>query len=80
MPQDGMLTNGPKKPRYFRTNLGLTWNQLGTCTAVFAVTLFGGIIDMGRLIPASTGRSAKRYGMIYVRRYDDGTGDLARLR
>ena len=29
---------------------------------------------------ASTGEYAKRYGFIYVRRYDDGTGDFARLR
>lgn len=36
-----------------------------------------GCID---LISASTGEFAKRYGMIYVRRYDDGTGDFARLK
>ena len=29
---------------------------------------------------ASTGEYAKRYGFIYVRRHDDGTGDFARLR
>ena len=32
------------------------------------------------LVSASTGEYAKRYGMIYVRRYDDGTGDFARLK
>lgn len=36
-----------------------------------------GCID---LISASTGEYAKRHGMIYVRRYDDGTGDFARLK
>ena len=36
-----------------------------------------GCID---LVSASTGEYAKRYGMIYVRRYDDGTGDFARLK
>lgn len=36
-----------------------------------------GCID---LVSASTGEYAKRYGMIYVRRYDDGTGDYARLK
>lgn len=36
-----------------------------------------GCID---LVSASTGEYAKRYGFIYVRRYDDGTGDLARLK
>ena len=36
-----------------------------------------GCID---LVSASTGEYAKRYGMIYVRRYDDGTGDFKRFR
>lgn len=36
-----------------------------------------GCID---LVSATTGEYAKRYGMIYVRRYDDGTGDFARLK
>ena len=36
-----------------------------------------GCID---LVSASTGEYAKRYGMIYVCRYDDGTGDFARLK
>ena len=36
-----------------------------------------GCID---LVSASTGEYEKRYGMIYVRRYDDGTGDFARLK
>lgn len=30
------------------------------------------------LISASTGEMAKRYGFIYVDKYDDGTGDLSR--
>ena len=34
-----------------------------------------GCID---LVSASTGEMAKRYGMIYVDKYDDGTGDLKR--
>ncbi len=36
-----------------------------------------GCID---LVSASTGEMAKRYGMIYVEKYDDGTGSLARRR
>ncbi|MDO4555014.1 MAG: glycoside hydrolase family 1 protein [Lachnospiraceae bacterium] len=36
-----------------------------------------GCID---LVSASTGEYEKRYGFIYVRRYDDGTGDFARLK
>ena len=36
-----------------------------------------GCID---LVSASTGEMAKRYGFIYVDKYDDGTGTLARSR
>ena len=36
-----------------------------------------GCID---LVSASTGEMAKRYGFIYVKKYDDGTGDLSRLK
>lgn len=32
------------------------------------------------LVSASTGEMAKRYGLIYVNKYDDGTGDLSRRR
>ena len=34
-----------------------------------------GCID---LVSASTGEMAKRYGFIYVDKYDDGSGDLSR--
>ena len=34
-----------------------------------------GCID---LVSASTGDMAKRYGFIYVEKYDDGSGDLSR--
>ena len=34
-----------------------------------------GCID---LVSASTGERAKRYGFIYVEKYDDGTGNLNR--
>ena len=36
-----------------------------------------GCID---LVSASTGEMAKRYGFIYVNKFDDGTGDLRRER
>lgn len=36
-----------------------------------------GCID---LVSASTGEMAKRYGFIYVDKYDDGTGTLERSR
>ena len=34
-----------------------------------------GCIDV---VSASTGEMAKRYGLVYVDKYDDGTGDLSR--
>lgn len=36
-----------------------------------------GCID---LVSLSTGEMAKRYGLIYVNKFDDGTGDLRRER
>ena len=36
-----------------------------------------GCID---LISASTGEMAKRYGFIFVEKYDDGSGDYSRRR
>ena len=36
-----------------------------------------GCID---LVSASTGEMAKRYGFIYVNKFDDGTGDFSRKR
>ena len=32
------------------------------------------------LVSASTGEMEKRYGLVYVDKYDDGTGDLSRRR
>lgn len=32
------------------------------------------------VVSASTGEMAKRYGLVYVKKYDDGTGDLSRIR
>ena len=32
------------------------------------------------VVSDSTGKMAKRYGFVYVSKYDDGTGDLKRIR
>ena len=32
------------------------------------------------LVSASTGEMAKRYGLVYVKKYNDGTGDLTRVK
>ena len=32
------------------------------------------------VVSASTGEMAKRYGLVFVDKYDDGTGDLSRIR
>ena len=53
----------------------------GTVHDSYRIDLMGytpwGCID---LVSASTGEMAKRYGFIYVKKYDDGTGDYSRLR
>ena len=36
--------------------------------------------DTGETLAASTGEMAKRYGFIFVNKFDDGTGDLSRER
>lgn len=55
--------------------------QMKLAVEVDGVDLIGytpwGCID---LISASTGEMAKRYGMIYVNKQDDGRGDLRRIR
>ena len=38
------------------------------------------VLEEGRIVEASTGEYAKRYGFIYVDYYDDGTGDGHRVR
>ena len=61
---------------YLRQHIG----QMGEAIAD-GVDLIGytpwGCID---LVSLSTGEMAKRYGFIYVNKFDDGTGDLSRER
>lgn len=71
--EDGSI-NDDYRIDYLRQHI----QQLGEAVAD-SVDLMGctpwGCID---LVSASTGEYAKRYGFIYVERYDDGTGDFSR--
>ena len=62
---------------YLRKHIG----QMKLAVEEDGVDLIGytpwGCID---LVSASTGEMAKRYGFIYVNKFDDGTGDLSRER
>ena len=72
---DGNLSGGFKNPYLEASDWGWQIDPKD------GVDLMGytpwGCID---LVSASTGEMAKRYGFIYVKKYDDGTGDYSRLR
>ncbi len=73
--EDGMVHDGYRID-YLRQHI----EQMGEAVAD-GVELMGytpwGCID---LVSASTGEMAKRYGFIFVNKFDDGTGDLSRER
>lgn len=52
-------------------------NLVGGVKNPYLKAIKWGCID---LVSVSTGEMAKRYGFIYVKKYDDGSGDLSRLR
>ena len=73
---DGSI-HDPYRIDYMRAHI----RAMADAVALDGVPLMGylawGCID---LVSASTGEMAKRYGMIYVDKQDDGTGTLARSR
>ena len=72
--EDGSC-HDPYRVDYLRAHI----EQMKKAVEIDGVDLMGytpwGCID---LVSASTGEMAKRYGFIYVEKYDDGTGTLAR--
>lgn len=72
---DGSI-NDDYRIDYLRQHIEQMKEAVGDGVDLMGYTPWG-CID---LVSASTGEYAKRYGMIYVRRYDDGTGDFARLK
>lgn len=59
---------------YLRSHIGQMREAVEDGVDLMGYTPWG-CID---LVSASTGEMAKRYGFIYVEKYDDGTGDLSR--
>ena len=72
---DGSI-HDPYRIDYLRRHIEQMDEAIADGVDLMGYTMWG-CID---LVSASTGEYAKRYGMIYVRRYDDGTGDFARLK
>lgn len=74
--EDGHI-HDPYRIEYLKAHI----EEMEKAVEIDGVDLIGytpwGCID---LVSASTGEMAKRYGMIYVNKQDDGTGDYSRIR
>ena len=72
------IVAGVTEPAMYGINMRFMKPMIGAVCGA-GVDLMGytpwGCID---LVSASTGEMAKRYGFIYVEKYDDGSGDLSR--
>ena len=73
--EDG-LVHDPYRIDYLRSHIEQMKEAVKDGVDLMGYTPWG-CID---LVSASTGEMAKRYGFIYVDKYDDGTGDLSRQR
>ncbi|MDF8029870.1 family 1 glycosylhydrolase, partial [Listeria monocytogenes] len=70
---DGTI-NDPHRIDYFKEHILQMHKAIQDGVDLIGFTIWG-CID---LVSASTGEMAKRYGIIYVDKYDDGTGDYSR--
>ena len=75
MEADGTIHDGYRID-YFRKHIEQMGEAIEDGVDLMGYTPWG-CID---LVSASTGEMAKRYGFIFVEKYDDGTGSLARRR
>ena len=73
--EDGSI-HDPYRIDYLRQHIQAMGEAIGDGVDLIGYTPWG-CID---LVSASTGEMRKRYGMIYVDKHDDGTGDLSRHR
>ncbi len=71
--EDGKI-HDPYRIDYMREHIKQMGEAIKDGVELIGYTAWG-CID---LISASTGEMAKRYGLIYVNKFDDGTGDLSR--
>lgn len=62
--------------KYLRDHIEQMREAIDDGVDLFGYTTWGWI----DLVSAGTGEMAKRYGFVYVKKYDDGTGDLSRLK
>jgi 6-phospho-beta-glucosidase len=73
--EDGSI-HDPYRVDYLRQHIEQMAEAVKDGVDLMGYTMWGPI----DLVSASTGEMAKRYGFIYVEKYDDGTGSLARRR
>ncbi|MBC8931596.1 family 1 glycosylhydrolase, partial [Escherichia coli] len=69
--EDDGTINDPYRIDYFKEHILQMHKAIQDGVDLIGFTIWG-CID---LVSASTGEMAKRYGIIYVDKYDDGTGD-----
>lgn len=74
--EDDGTINDPYRIDYFKEHILQMHKAIQDGVDLIGFTIWG-CID---LVSASTGEMAKRYGIIYVDKYDDGTGDYSRKR
>ncbi len=75
MEEDGSV-HDPYRIDYFRAHIEAMGEAIDDGAPLIGYTTWGPV----DLVSASTGEYAKRYGFVYVNRYDDGTGDFSRSR
>lgn len=73
--EDGSV-HDPYRIGYMREHIRQMYGAIEDGVNLMGYTVWG----CTDLVSASTGEMRKRYGMIYVEKYDDGTGDLSRRR
>ncbi len=73
--EDGSV-HDPYRIDYLRRHVAAMGEAVADGVDLMGYTWWGPI----DVVSASTGEMAKRYGFIYVDKYDDGTGDLSRSR
>lgn len=74
--EDNGTIHDPYRIDYIRRHIEQMKEAVDDGVELWGYTPWG-CID---LVSATTGEMAKRYGFIYVKKYDDGTGDLSRLK
>lgn len=72
--KDGVPIDDPERVRYLEAHLKELWKAIDDGADVFGYCWWGPI----DIVSSGSGEMEKRYGFIYVDRYNDGSGDLHR--